>query len=353
MHLLVDPIVLCLPENTATSEEIGAFVKHLIIWNEVVRDRLEDDQFCITQKCFDALIQANRYPYQEFMMPLIDGRQDDLPYDGNTAYMACRQIIEGGCWPSFEEIVDLPVGEFDSSTVNLDPDLLERIPPEPPEIKESFRESFGYIAYARGIQQNTIASNLLLLTHPIDENRIAIDIELTVIADDNLNEVKVETDLPIAETPQDMLRHRNLTDIWEDTRQAIDWAVIHHEENEQISPYAVAPGFNDSLGDCQFPMHSSRLDRCFEKIAQLLAGKSMSDDYELRTGEGPGDPQLEQKVGTITWKARRLRITSGSGAVYRLHYWTAGNEYIFSNVVSKNDSITIYEIDEEIVKQIK
>ena len=61
----------------------------------------------------------------------------------------------------------------------------------------------------------------------------------------------------------------------------------------------------------------------------------------------------EQIVGEITWKARQLHITSGSGAVYRLHYWTARNKYIFSNVVSKNDDITICEINEKIVEQIE
>lgn len=351
MYLLVDPIVLCLPEGTATSEEIDVFVEHLMIWNEVVRDHPDDDQFCMTEECYDALVQANRYPYRELMNDLIDNRRDLPHIDGKSAYRACQQIIEGACWPSFEKIADLPLGEFVTDKVELDPDLVKRIPRE---IEKSFRETFGYIAYAKEIRKSIIASDLLLLTHPIKEDKIAIDITLLVGSDD-LHSVKVETDLPIAETPQDLARLKGLTQIWDKTEQAI--ALVKSKAGigpgEKLSPYTVGPEFNDSLGACQFPKHSSRLDRCFEKIAQLLAGKSMLDDYPLRTGAGPNDPQREQTVGKITWKARRLRITSGSGPVYRLHYWTTGNKYIFSNVVSKNDDITICAINEKIVAQIE
>ena len=164
MYLLVDPIVLCLPENIAESEEIEDFVEHLIIWSEFIRNDQDDDQFFITANCYEALVQENRYPYRESMMALINGR-DDLPYDGNTAYMACQRIIESACWPNFEDIVNLPLDQFDFDidTVHLDPDLVERIPQE---IEKSFRETFGYVAYAKEIDQNVIASNLLLLTHP-------------------------------------------------------------------------------------------------------------------------------------------------------------------------------------------
>ena len=349
MYLLVDPIVLCLPDQRATSDQIAHFIKHLIAWDKFIRND-SADQFCITARCYSALLDAGRYPSPKLMARLIDKRTD-LPVNGNDVYNACRRIIETACFPSFEDIVDLPLDEFDSGTVNLDPDLLERIPPE---IKESFRKTFGYVAYAKDIQNNTIASNLLLLTHPIEEDKIAIDINLLVIDDDNLNQVRVETDLPIAETPQDLLKLRNLTDIWENTRQAIDWVQDKHNINaDEKSTYTVSPEFNESLEKCQFHTHPPLLNQCFQTIALLLAKKRIQDNQQFRTSKGGNSKQVEIKVGENTWKAWRVRINKSSGAEYRLHYWRHGDKYFFSNVVSKNDDIRILGVDEEIVSQIK
>ena len=79
MYFLVDPIVLCLPdENTATSEEIENFIEHLIIWSNFIENKKDDNQFqfCITENCYMALYEENRYPNQSLMMNLINRRHD-------------------------------------------------------------------------------------------------------------------------------------------------------------------------------------------------------------------------------------------------------------------------------------
>lgn len=348
MYFLVDPIVLCLPNEEATSDKIEDFIQHLMDWNEFITTNQDDDKFCISQTCYDALYRTGRYPLRKDMHELIDSRSD-LSFNAQDAFLACQQIIESACWPTFEEAVSLPLKEFDidSKGVCLDPDLVGRIPQE---IKQSFQETFGYVAYAKKILENCIASKLHLLTHPIEEKdkKAKIAIDITLLIGDDFSQVK--TDLPLVESPEDLLKYKSLTDIWEDTEQAIEWAKADAKININTRDlYTIGPKFNQSLKNCQFPTHPNRLNQCFKKIAQLLTNQDMNPS-PLKTGEGGN--QIEQKVRNSTWKAWRLHITEGPGAVYRLHYWKNGNNYVFSNVVSKSsDNFSICGIDENIVPQ--
>ena len=136
MYFLVDPIVLCLPDENAASNDISDFIQHLMDWNEFITTNQGNYKFCISATCYEALDRTDRYPFQNSIKNLIDNRSD-LYMNANDIYNACRQIIESACWPSFEEAMSLPLEEFaiDSEEVCLDPNLVDRIPQE---IKQSF-----------------------------------------------------------------------------------------------------------------------------------------------------------------------------------------------------------------------
>ena len=334
MYFLIDPIVLCLPNKKATSDEISDFIQHLMDWDKFIKTNQGDAEFCISETCLNSLNRTGRYPFKEAMHELIDNRSD-LNFIATDVYLACRRIIESVCWPTFEHKVKLPDLVVYCEEMVLDPNLVSRIPLE--EIAESLQETFGYVAYAKEIDKNDIASALYLLTYPVsgsDKIKIGVTVE-----DEEETQYKVKTDLSIIETPENWFRHKSLTDIWENTEQAIDWVKckLHIGMGTELSPYTVGPVFSQSLKDCQFSTHSNRLEQCFKKIAQLLAGEQIQDTYVLRTGAGANNPQRTQEVDGETWSAWRLRITGGDGAVYRLHYWKNGNNYVFSNVVNKND----------------
>ena len=345
MYFLVDPIVLCLPEPTATPNQIEYFFQYLNNWSEFIREG-QGNKFYMTEEC--CRVSASKFPYPESIQGYLQNAGGTL--DASTVSTACMRILHNfPSWPFFEEEVCLPELLVYSDTMCLDPDLVRRIPSE---IAESLRETFGYVAYAKKVAKHDIASALYFLTYPIDgSNKIEIDV--TVEDDDEEHEVK--TDLPIVESPGDLIQHKSLTDIWEDTEQAIEWVKSKVDINieQQLSPYTVGPDFNQSLERCQFPTHSNRLEQCFQKIAQLLRNKKIRDNYALRTGAGPNDPQRKEKVGDNTWSACRLRITQGSGSVYRLHYWKNKSRYVFSNVVDHDNDYNICTIDEDIVSRIK
>lgn len=341
MHFLVDPIVLCLPEPTATPNQIEYFFQYLNNWSEFIRDG-QDNKFYMTEGCCQ--VSASKFPYPESIQGYL---QQGGTLDAPTVSAACMRILQNfPSWPFFEEEVCLPELLVDPDKMCLDPDLIRRIPAE---IVESLQETFGYVAYAKKIAKHDIASVLYFLTHPVDGSN-KIEIDATVEDENRVHEVK--TDLPIVESPEDLLRHQKLTDIWENTERAIEWAKGEMNINTESSPYTVGPGFNQSLEKCQFPTHFNRLKQCFEKIAQLLSGEHIKDNYALRTGPAGNNPQRTTVVGKKTWSAWRLQITSGRGSVYRLHYWKHQNKYVFSHVVDHNDH-NICTIDETIVSQIK
>ncbi len=351
MYFLVDPMVLCLPEPTATPNQIEYFFQYLNNWSEFIR-KGQDNKFYMTEECCQ--VSASKFPYPESIRGYLQNVRGTL--DANTVSSACSRILQNfPSWPFLEEEVGLPKSLVDSlvdsDTMCLDPDLIRRTPSE---IAKPLQESFGYVAYAKKIANHDIASALYFLTYPINGSN-KIEIGVTVLIEEGVHEVKtglheVETDLPIVESPEDLLKHKSLIDIWENTEQAIEWAKGEMNINKGSSPYTAGPGFNQSIENCQFSTHSNRLEQCFKKIARLLSGEQIHS-YELRTGKGPNNPQQETKVDGETWKACRLRITEGRGSAYRLHYWENDNKYIFSDIVNKNN-FNISPINQEIVSQI-
>ena len=344
MHFLVDPMVLCLPEPKSEPDQILSFFSYLENWSEFIRGG-QGNEFYMTKKCCEVSVQ--KVPWD---LNLIQGLLNDAggSLDATTTYSSCLRVLEN-CFglPLFEDAVDLPELLVYSDTMSLDPDLVKSIPAE---IAEALRETFGYVAYAKKIAKHDIASALYFLTHPVngsDEIEIGVTVE-----DEKEKKYKVETDLPIVETPEDLLKHKSLTDIWEDTEQAIEWAKGEMNINTGSSHYTVGPGFNQSIENCQFPTHFNRLKQCFEKIARLLSEEQIKDNYALRTGPAGNNPQRTTVVDKKTWSAWRLQITSGRGSVYRLHYWKHQNKYVFSHVVNHNDH-NICAIDETIISQIK
>ena len=370
MHLLIDPIVLCLPKSTKQTD-IDDFVQYILAWSAFLTDNR--NTFYITQECDRALCQ---YPLDCFR-----NRPDTITsrvQDRSTILRASGRIINYFLKPNhFLQIENLPELLVYCDEIGLNPDLVERthdeftqricevgeLTPTSADIvqkaAESLQEAFGYVAYAKEICQHPILSNLLFLTHPINGNSDKIAIKAPLETQDG-ELPPVTTDLSIVGTPEDLLRLRNLTDIWEDTGQAIDSAKdpLGTSTDKRLSPYTVGPGFNQSLQDCQFPTHPNRLDRCFKKIARLLTEtlpqqeqRNTREHKPLFEGRDRNGIQKTVKISGRAWTAWRLRITGGGNA-YRLHYWYSDGEYILSNVVP-HDGVNIDAINKSIVSQIK
>jgi len=345
MHLLVDPVVLCLPEQTAEPDYIEQFFEFLSDWSQLIRVQQDvvEDQFFISETCCLALIDSQRYPEFYLMERLL--ASGDVPFDAITAYRACRRIIEN--LPYFEERASLPDLLVYCDSMSLNPDLIRRI--SQPIIADSLRETFGYVAYAKEVSQHPIASDLILLTHPVRDSEVLM-IGVTLESNQD-GECELETDLPIVETPEDLYRVKGLQKIWQDTGKAIGWAVDdlkrkrHIGRRAKLAHYLVAPEFNQSLSKCQFYTRPDLLAQCFLKISRLLmleSHRSTSVNHPLR--DGRNGPPIERTISGRKWGAWRLYITGGKMG-FRLHYWWSEGEYVLSKV-GPHEDFTIGPIPE-------
>lgn len=91
-----------------------------------------------------------------------------------------------------------------------------------------------------------------------------------------------------------------------------------------LAAYRLHPDFLPSLEALQGVARSKVVDVVVEVLtglAEQLAGRQL---HELRSGSGPGDPQVRREDGFTAW---RVSLQVNTPSARRLHYWRRGNEY--------------------------
>jgi len=333
MNLLVDPVLLTLPEPASDVEACLCFVEQLSAWSQEIR--AQRYEFFISEACVIALYESGRYPQIHTLLPLWE-TAGVYEVDCRTAYLACHRVLTN--LPYFEDRVSVRGQLVHLGKVQVAPDLVGRLQ-EP--VAAALRETLGYVAYAREESQHPIATDLILVTHPIQDGT---DAQIEAVVETSEGEKMLTTDLPLVETPEDLLELEGLEGLWEDTDRALRWAVSDLirkrclDEGARLAPYAVAPEFNQSIRDNHFDGRPDRLAQIFLKVALLLAGyfprKETREHHRLRT---LGKPLRMQRGSTgKSWEAWRLWITRGKLGM-RLHYWWRDGQYVLSKVGPHDD----------------
>lgn len=329
MNLLIDPIILTLPENTYGKEQCLQFVTSLSDWSSIVISQM-DRRFVVTKSCAVALLNdLDRYPTPDNVRRLWEVA-DIYEVDWRTAYRACKRILEA---PYFEDEVSVPM-EISYEDIQVRPDLIERLSAS---IAFAFREALAKVAYAKEISQDPFALSLGLITHPIENGD---DAEINGV----VNESDLATELPLLETPADLRRIVGLYELWKDTDEAIAWAVDYLKrkrclpDSAEMAPYSVGADFNASIVDNHYNTRYDRLAQIFVKTAQLLTGqiphKKAKRNHPLRKD---GKPMIRwDESSGERWEAWRFWITTGSHAM-RLHYWWQNGNYFLSKVGPHED----------------
>lgn len=336
MNLLVDPILLTLPESTADEDHILSFVHSLCTWNNEVRKGTH--QFWTAENYVEALQASNRYPTYKALSDL--WAQSDINTIGvQDAFRACRSLIEGNIY-RFDDLTLPDTIAVYEDQVRVDPNLVARLPEA---VATAFRETLGYVVYARERNHPAMVEDLVLVTHPHPihaDNKIQIDAPIET----NQGQDQLETDIPLAATPTDLLGMVALQTFWDDTPKALAWAMEELVRARRLPapvalrPYGVAQAFNESIRRYGFDSRPDLLTHIFWESASLLTGltsrRSTNEHHLLRDVTCNNVDQTGR-----TWNAWRLWVTRGKPTL-RLHYWWCDGEYILSRVVPHND----YEI---------
>lgn len=330
MNLLVDPILLTLPEPGSDEDVIINFVHNLRIWSSELREGTH--RFMIAENYDHALRVLNRYPTREAIYELWE-RADITTIGPGDAFRACMSLLIN---PFYFDELTLP----DSIAVHEDqvqvaPDLVARLH-EP--VAAAFRETLGYVTYARERTRPALIEELILVTHPINPGEMA---QIDAIIETNTGEDRLMTDIPIATTPGDLLRITSLSVFWEDTHRALQWAVDELTRARRIAVgtellrYHTTEEFNESIRRYRFDSRPDLLAHIFWTSASLLTGaitrRRTNDHHPLENVACNRHDQTNR-----VWDPWRLWVTRGKPAI-RLHYWWCHGEYILSRVVPHED----------------
>jgi len=335
MDLLVDPILLTLPDLTSGTEACLHFIEQLSVWSQEVRAKRHE--FFLSETCVEALYRSGRLPEMHTLRSLWK-RAGVYEVDCKTAFLACRRVLEN--LPYFEARVQIHDQPVHLDRVKVTPDLLGRLQ-EP--ITAAFRKTLGYVVYAKEESQHPIAIDLILATHPIKNDTGA---QIEAVVGTNSGKRTLTTDLPLVETPEDLVELEDLGEIWEDTKQALQWALNnlirkrYFERDVRLAPYDVAPEFNQSIRHNHFDSRPDLLAQIFLKVALLLGGYYPHTDGKKhhRLGEKRKGKPIRAQNGSSgkSWEAWRLWITQGKLGM-RLHYWWRDGQYVLSKVGPHED----------------
>ena len=336
MNLLVDPILLTLPESTADEDHILSFVHSLCTWNNEVRKGTH--QFWTAENYVEALQASNRYPTYNALSNL--WAQSDIDTIGvHDAFRACRTLIEGNIYHFDDLTLPDSIAVYEDQ-VHVDPNLIARLPEA---VAKAFRETLGYVAYARERNHPAIVEDLVLVTHPHPihaDNKIQIDAPIET----NQGQDQLETDIPLAANPTDLLGMVDLQTFWDDTPKALAWAMEELVRARrlpapvELRPYHVDKAFNESIRRKRYDSRPDLLKHIFWASVSLLTVTEHRTTNENHLLEGVTCNNVD-RTGR-TWEPWRLRVTRGKPTL-RLHYWWCNGEYILSRVVPHEN----YEID--------
>ncbi len=331
MELLVDPVVLALPPLSVDKEHCVRFAQQLELWNDTIRR--SQHEFFVSWACANVLYGNGQYTDVHSLRRRLMAA-DVFEFDANTLFTACQHILMN--MPYFEDRVpsckDVAV---DGNDVSINPDLAQRLEPE---VATALRETLGYLAHAREMVKHPYATDMLMLTHPIPSEGTGV-IEAIIFTDEGQAEVNAK--VPLVEQPDDLVRMAGLPAIWQDTNQAINWAIQELvrkralTEPVQVASYSVGVEFNTSIQTYRFDTQPGRLVAIYTEIAKFLTGITTTqgsvEDHDLRNVTCN-----RVDANGCEWEPRRMHLTGRPSSI-RLHYWKYRGQYILSRVVPHED----------------
>jgi len=328
MDLLVDPVLYAVPDVTKEPEAHIQFVAALSLWTEELCAKRHN--FYVWQDCMIALNEEDCFPYPPNLRR-VWAMADEEVISPDMVWAACRQLFEVPYLDDWIEDPRLHDVLIDEKEFQVNPDLLNRLPPA---VANSFQKALGWIAYLRATKVDSSASDLMLVTHPVhvEPKSKAPDAQISAYVVTNGHDARVQAEMPLITEPADLDSRQSLADLWKEPQKAIQWLARDMvregalTKGTELAPFHVHDTFIESIQRYGFDKPYGRLYQIFRKCVLLLSGNIPPDPDSHHTL----DKHKQQVVGK--WGAWRLHVT-GSPIAIRLHYWRHGNEYILMHVV--------------------
>ena len=332
MDLLVDPVLYAIPDLNQNSEAHIQFVDSLATWTEEFFAKRHN--FYVWQDCMDALNEADCFPYPHNLRKLW-ALADEQIISPDMVWAACCRLFE---IPYLEQWIEDPNMHdilIDDTEFDVRPDLLDRLPPS---VALTFQKALGRIAYVKATRDDTPATDMMLVTHPVDAETVA-EIATYVVADGH--DDRIEAELPLAITPEDLESVNDIASQWQNAEQTIQGLAKDMMRkgdllaDAKLATFSIGPDFVSSIARHHFDRRPGWLQQIYRRCVLLLTGNATTNPDKHHT------LHKHDQIKRGPWGAWRIHVT-GSPMAIRLHYWRQGNHYLLMHIVPHEN----YHIDD-------
>jgi hypothetical protein len=345
--IVVDPYLVCLPQNCRTAGEVEDFIDNLISWGELLQR--EDVKVYFSEHCCDTLLQEEHYPYGHNLKNLMKRFElSELPVD--FACSTAQWILDRT--PRLEDKCCIGILDFDDASFLVEPAFLTSRLSE--ALSWSLKHTFSVIACHHAASQDEFMLASVGSAEPGDaeeNDRDHLRFSVTVIDLDN-PEVKInlplklpariEHTMPVAFGRDAVTGRLGSLALWElaqsdmQARDAInsrikELALSGAADAGAAKPFRVGSRFLDTARTNGFASRLNVVDSC----ARILLEIPKKPVKPFRVSED-SETQRTRSDGA---KAFRTHLTS-DGPGYRLMFWEMADGTIeFANVGPKRELV--------------
>jgi hypothetical protein len=326
--IVLDSYVLSCPDPAKGRESVLSYVRQLLDWRDL-RDATWLETF-LSEDTFDLLAKTDGYPPWNLLETCLD--QQDLDLQPRDVLEILNAIMSKT--PSVEEHLNLKGIQFESVKTSHTELFVERA--------ECFVEHFQKLLLLACLLRKTEARCWLGTTGFPSGPRTDVNVEAEAVLHREEDSEMVQEDItgtiPVVTNFQSLLDEFDPVDLWlaaetHANRQfALNIVITRSMRNAVDSvcrDWKFGTHFFDSADKHGFLSQAPKSRMLLRACAETVLRLNMFATHALRSGPGPGDPQLRRGCD----RAWRRDIDRE----FHLHYWETVNGPELACVVQHND----------------
>lgn len=325
LSVTIDPAVFAPPFGARTRESVRAYVDTLLHWK-----RVHDEghvALYVVERTAEILVNSKCYPLRPWLADLLRETRF-VEFDANTIASFAETLI--GRSESLEKRIR--IADLLSEQVAVAPDIFnEHIPPE---LREASEKTALMIAIVRKGRSDSFTSSHGMVVRKRDNaSEVLMKAIITILEYDG-EDLAYLPALPNKFEGRSMICER-----FHDYLMAVDEGVLWQrsvgndglERSIRLAAYKsrarrgepnawntqlhlrINPQFYLSVASCSALENPAVARGALRAILETIEGTNMADTHQLRTGNGPNDPEVK-RGNDIAWR-RDVDYE------HHLHYW--------------------------------
>ena len=346
--IVVDPYLVCLPQNCEKPEQLDVFIDNLLGWSDLL-DR-KDVNVHFPESCVDAVIMSGQYPYGHGLKQMASRFGMTHVSDDFVCRVAQRVLDRT---PRLEERCLINIVVFEEESFRVEPDVyITRLADE---IGWGLKHGLAVMACYQ--HHNDSRTGFLLASAKSEPSEAFNEEEVRVLArveeidsPDDADEwtkvlpSQIEESMPVAFSRDSILEQLGCLHLWGDAEseqdafdaintRATELLATGTGNRERVKVYRLGADFLASARANAFAARSDLAGNLIDSCARIVIDVPKHEVKPFRVSENSGD-QLVRTDGARAWRTHLTKAGPG----FRLMLWTLQDGSIeFANVGSKKE----------------